>query len=147
MAILVAISPVLYCASRVINFKSTEINSVLFYSEISSEASLCGPPTLNIVYYAYSDRLPPLNLTLSMPTLSVHSAAQTHQIGLLRTLISEDSKLANAVDEDGRTPLHWAASSGSLEIVRILLEHRAEVDKIDGSGWTALHIAVRATRQ
>ncbi|KAG7099826.1 hypothetical protein E1B28_001635 [Marasmius oreades] len=79
-----------------------------------------------------------------MPTLSVHSAAQTHQVGLLRTLVSEDPKLANAVDEDGRTPLHWAASSGSLEIVRILLEHKAEIDKIDVSGWTALHIAVSA---
>ncbi|KAK7058628.1 putative ankyrin-repeat protein [Paramarasmius palmivorus] len=79
-----------------------------------------------------------------MTTLSVHSAAQTHQVGLLRTLVNEDPKLVNAVDADGRTPLHWAASSGSLDIVRILLEHDAEVDKPDASGWTALHIAVSA---
>ncbi|KIK58084.1 hypothetical protein GYMLUDRAFT_171698 [Collybiopsis luxurians FD-317 M1] len=45
------------------------------------------------------------------------------------------------VYQDERTPLHWAASSGSLEIVRYLLDQKAEVDKVDGSGWSALHIA------
>ncbi|ESK96218.1 26s proteasome non-atpase regulatory subunit 10 [Moniliophthora roreri MCA 2997] len=79
-----------------------------------------------------------------MTTLSVHSAAQTHQVGLLRTLVTEDPKLVNAIDADGRTPLHWAASSGSLDITRILIEGKADVDQVDGSGWTALHIAVSA---
>ncbi|KAA1467138.1 ankyrin, partial [Dentipellis sp. KUC8613] len=35
-------------------------------------------------------------------------------------------------------------SSGALDIVRYLLDEKAEVDKIDASGWTALHIAVSA---
>jgi ankyrin repeat protein len=43
--------------------------------------------------------------------------------------------------QDGRTPLHWAASSGSIDITRYLIDQKAEVDKIDGSSWTALHIA------
>ncbi|KAE9401288.1 ankyrin [Gymnopus androsaceus JB14] len=46
--------------------------------------------------------------------------------------------------QDERTPVHWAASSGSLEIVRYLIDHKAEVDKVDGSGWSALHIAASA---
>ncbi|KAF9072583.1 ankyrin repeat-containing domain protein [Rhodocollybia butyracea] len=46
--------------------------------------------------------------------------------------------------QDERTPLHWAASSGSLEIARYLIGQKAEVDKVDGSGWSALHIAVSA---
>ncbi|KAJ4467677.1 ankyrin repeat-containing domain protein [Lentinula edodes] len=79
-----------------------------------------------------------------MTTLSVHSAAQTHQIGLLRTLVSENPSLVNAVDVDERTPLHWAASSGDLDIARYLIDQKAEVDKVDGSGWSALHIAVSA---
>lgn len=37
--------------------------------------------------------------------------------------------------------MHWAAFSGALDITQYLLEQKAEVDKIDGSGWTALHIA------
>ncbi|KAJ4480237.1 ankyrin repeat-containing domain protein [Lentinula aciculospora] len=76
-----------------------------------------------------------------MSTLSIHSAAQTHQIGLLRTLVSQDPSLLNAVDADERTPLHWAASSGDLDIVRYLIDQKAEVDKVDGSSWSALHIA------
>ncbi|KNZ73379.1 26S proteasome non-ATPase regulatory subunit 10, partial [Termitomyces sp. J132] len=45
---------------------------------------------------------------------------------------------------DERTPLHWAASSGAIDIVRFLIDQKAEVDKPDISGWTALHIAVSA---
>ena len=43
--------------------------------------------------------------------------------------------------QDGRTPLHWACTSGTLEIVRYLLDQNAEVDVRDSSGWTPLHIA------
>lgn len=43
--------------------------------------------------------------------------------------------------KDGRTPLHWACTSGSLEIVRYLLDQKAEVDLQDHAGWTPLHIA------
>ncbi|KAI0258368.1 ankyrin repeat-containing domain protein, partial [Gloeopeniophorella convolvens] len=35
-------------------------------------------------------------------------------------------------------------SAGHLDIVAYLLENGAEVDKVDGSGWTPLHIAVSA---
>jgi ankyrin repeat protein len=45
--------------------------------------------------------------------------------------------------QDGRTPLHWAASSGSTEIACYLIAKNCDVDKVDESGWTALHIAGR----
>jgi 26S proteasome non-ATPase regulatory subunit 10 len=48
------------------------------------------------------------------------------------------------VDMDERTALHWAASSGSFEIVQFLIDQGAEADKADASGWTPLHIAVSA---
>jgi 26S proteasome non-ATPase regulatory subunit 10 len=48
------------------------------------------------------------------------------------------------VDIDGRTPLHWAALSGSIVIARFLIDQKAEIDKPDNSGWTPLHIAVSA---
>ncbi|KII89692.1 hypothetical protein PLICRDRAFT_107568, partial [Plicaturopsis crispa FD-325 SS-3] len=35
-------------------------------------------------------------------------------------------------------------STGSVDVTRYLLDKGAEVDKPDGSGWTALHIAVSA---
>ncbi|KAF7330183.1 ANK-REP-REGION domain-containing protein [Mycena venus] len=79
-----------------------------------------------------------------MSTLSVHTAAQNNQLHVVRSLISENPKLINALDVDERTPLHWAASSGSTDIVRFLVDKQAEVDLVDNSGWTPLHIAVSA---
>ncbi|TRM64757.1 ankyrin repeat-containing domain protein [Schizophyllum amplum] len=46
--------------------------------------------------------------------------------------------------QDGRTPLHWAASSGAIDIVRYLIDNKAEVDKQDPGGWTPIHIASSA---
>jgi 26S proteasome non-ATPase regulatory subunit 10 len=82
-----------------------------------------------------------------MTTLSVHSAAQKNQLSLLRSLVNEDPKQVNAVDVDTRTPLHWAASSGSIDITRFLIDQKAEVDKPDNSGWTPLHIAASAGQE
>ncbi|KAL4074867.1 ankyrin repeat-containing domain protein [Scleroderma yunnanense] len=71
----------------------------------------------------------------------VHNAAQNNQLSVVRSLVAENPKLIN---DDGRTPLHWAASAGATDIVRYLIDQKAEVDKADSSGWTALHIAVSA---
>ncbi|KAJ7895111.1 ankyrin repeat-containing domain protein [Mycena leptocephala] len=79
-----------------------------------------------------------------MSSLSVHTAAQNNQLHVVRSLISENPKLMNALDVDERTALHWAASSGSVDIVRFLVDKQAEVDIMDNSGWTPLHIAVSA---
>ncbi|KAG5337461.1 hypothetical protein C0989_009610 [Termitomyces sp. Mn162] len=70
-----------------------------------------------------------------MSNPSIHLAAQNKQLSLLRALVAENTK------DDERTPLHWAASSGAIDIVRFLIDQKAEVDKPDISGWTALHIA------
>ncbi|CAK4077739.1 unnamed protein product [Aphanomyces euteiches] len=43
----------------------------------------------------------------------------------------------NAVDEDERTALHWAASSGHMDTVEFLAEI-SNIDHQDDSGWTAL---------
>lgn len=49
--------------------------------------------------------------------------------------------LCTHFDQDDRTALHWAASSGATDIAQYLLNNGAEVDKPDSSGWTALHVA------
>lgn len=77
---------------------------------------------------------------------SIHEAVRNKQLAKVRSLVndSDDPKLIDTVDIDERTPLHWAASSGSFEIASLLVDKNAKVDEPDGSGWTALHISVSA---
>ncbi|KXJ81893.1 hypothetical protein RP20_CCG017109 [Aedes albopictus] len=47
----------------------------------------------------------------------------------------------NTSDENGLTPLHWAAHEGHREAVRILLKRKSNVNKMDNFGNSALHLA------
>ncbi|KAJ2968814.1 hypothetical protein NQ176_g8996 [Zarea fungicola] len=53
-----------------------------------------------------------------------------------------DSKLSQKRDDDGRYPIHWAASSNTLDIVVLLANQSTfDPDVQDESGWTPLMIA------
>jgi hypothetical protein len=47
----------------------------------------------------------------------------------------------NTRDEDGLTPLHYAASRGYVEVARLLLENGADVNAKNEHGITPLHVA------
>ena len=73
------------------------------------------------------------------------------QIGLLRQYLTsapedEVASRINELDADQRTPLHWAASTGTSELVLLLLGNGAEksLEMKDNSGWTPLMIAASA---
>ncbi|KAI0040264.1 hypothetical protein FA95DRAFT_1611941 [Auriscalpium vulgare] len=76
---------------------------------------------------------------------ALHVACATfsdyHGDRVLRFLLEEGADVA-AVDSDGQTVLHVAASSGeSLIPLQLLLDHRSDVHATDDEGRTALHIA------
>ncbi|KAF6803921.1 hypothetical protein CSOJ01_10547 [Colletotrichum sojae] len=72
----------------------------------------------------------------------LHSAAREGQGMPAIPLLRSEPKLATREDGDGRLPIHWAASSNSLEIVLLLAQqHAFDPDVQDGSGWTPLMIA------
>ncbi|KAJ4008054.1 putative ankyrin-repeat protein [Fusarium irregulare] len=53
-----------------------------------------------------------------------------------------DPKLSQRKDDDGRYPIHWAASSNNLEIVQLLASQRSfDADIQDESGWSPLMIS------
>ncbi|XP_062560703.1 ankyrin repeat domain-containing protein 27-like [Armigeres subalbatus] len=52
----------------------------------------------------------------------------------------------NVTNGDGCTALHIAAISGNLDMINILLDHRASVIVRNKSGCTALHLACRERR-
>ena len=49
----------------------------------------------------------------------------------------------NIMDQDGYTPLHYAARFGRTYMVQVLLEKNAETKRQDGGGNTAAHLAVK----
>lgn len=50
----------------------------------------------------------------------------------------------NGRDQNGWTPLHWAAFKGRVKSVEVLIENGAEVDAVDDDGYTPLRCAVEA---
>ena len=49
----------------------------------------------------------------------------------------------NSLDEDGFTPLHWAATFNQSDAVKLLLANKANMNlKVQKYGWTPLRLAV-----
>mmetsp|Transcript_83881 Transcript_83881/g.234081 ORF Transcript_83881/g.234081 Transcript_83881/m.234081 type:complete len:295 (+) Transcript_83881:51-935(+) len=60
----------------------------------------------------------------------------------VRARLKAVPSLAQAVDKDNMTALHWAADSGNSSVVQVLCEAKANVQARDANGDTALHLAV-----
>lgn len=61
-------------------------------------------------------------------------------LGLIKTTIAllKIGEDVSAADDQGWTPLHSAASYGQYEILQLLIDHDALIEKRDNQGWTSL---------
>lgn len=66
-------------------------------------------------------------------------AALNKDLPLLKALIAKDAE----VNKKGWTPLHYAATSGDVEIINVLLDESAYVDAASPNGTTPLMMAAR----
>lgn len=91
---------------------------------------------------------------MSIEPSDLQRAVMDGNVGIVKSLLSENPKLALTKDSDGRTPLHWATSFQNLELVKVLLnpsqfskDNSAKKivvdidDYTDDSNWTPFHIA------
>ncbi|SEO18472.1 ankyrin repeat domain-containing protein [Paenibacillus sp. OV219] len=82
----------------------------------------------------------------------VFQAAQSGDAERLRVFLEAHSELANTENEQGLTPLGYAAHFGNKDAVRVLLEHGANVNTVSHSKLsyipsnTALHAAIAGER-
>ncbi|XP_078077920.1 ankyrin repeat domain-containing protein 49 [Mustelus asterias] len=70
-------------------------------------------------------------------------ASEKNQVSIVSRLLSENPNLVNVKDDDNYTPLHRAAYSDHMEVVRELIAHGADVHARTIDGWTPLHSACK----
>jgi len=68
---------------------------------------------------------------------------EKNDIDEVRRLLKKDPDSAEGVDYDGRNALHIAASEGSLEVVKILIDAGSGVNAVDRWKSTPLHEALQ----
>jgi ankyrin repeat protein/beta-lactamase regulating signal transducer with metallopeptidase domain/Tol biopolymer transport system component len=71
---------------------------------------------------------------------SLGNAVKAGDLEQVRLLLSKGAGVS-AKDEQGRTPLHWAAWYGRGEVAELLIAKAADVNETDASRQTPLHLA------
>ncbi|KAI3400495.1 hypothetical protein diail_3116 [Diaporthe ilicicola] len=73
---------------------------------------------------------------------AIHAACREGKLSTVQSLLNAEPTLAKRKDDDGRLPIHWAASANQLDITQLLAEQKDfNVDAQDEIGWTPLMIA------
>jgi ankyrin repeat protein len=73
---------------------------------------------------------------------ALHVAAELGRLEFIEYFVDSGlDTLVNKADEDARTPLHWSAWKGQVEVTRALIEMGASYDRPTRTGFTPLHYA------
>ena len=70
-----------------------------------------------------------------------HHVAPTGMLPAVRYLVEELGADVNAIDHDGNSVVHNAASRGDTEMVRYLVAKGADVKKVNRAGQTTIDVA------
>lgn len=71
----------------------------------------------------------------------LHTAARKGDVVGIKNLLAFCGD-ANARDDTGSVPLHWAAISDSIDAIQLLWKAGTDLNVMDNTGWTPLHWAV-----
>jgi hypothetical protein len=72
---------------------------------------------------------------------TIFDATRDNDLEKVRALIKDHPDLAFSKDDNGVTPLHYAAAMGSEDMAELLLTNRADVNAKANNGMTPLHAA------
>ncbi|XP_069879442.1 ankyrin repeat domain-containing protein 66 [Dipodomys merriami] len=85
-------------------------------------------------------------LTKLSDMTKLHQAVAAGDCSSVRKILKKGLCDPNYKDTDwnDRTPLHWAAIKGQMEVTHLLLEHGARPCLVTDVGWTPAHFAAEA---
>ncbi|KAI9106248.1 ankyrin repeat protein, partial [Phlyctochytrium arcticum] len=83
-----------------------------------------------------------LNLPTGTGQTPLHYAVSKRRGGVVETLLSHKDTHPSPQDTYGSTPLHRACALGYAELVKLLIEKGAQMEKEDKEGNTPVLIAV-----
>ncbi len=66
--------------------------------------------------------------------------------GDISKIVKADGNAVDATDKRKTTLLHIAAANRRVELAKCLLDHRADIQRIDAFGWAAVHYAAHVGR-
>jgi len=73
---------------------------------------------------------------------SLHAACLSGNVDVARLLLENGADPNSCTSTDKRTPLHWAAQLGHLEMTKLLVSFKANISARDKFGFTPRHLAV-----
>jgi ankyrin repeat protein len=73
----------------------------------------------------------------------IHDAARDGNLEKVKALLKGNPDLVFSKDDQGETPLHFAANLGHKDVVEFLLAKKADVNAKANNGWTPLYVAGR----
>ncbi len=71
----------------------------------------------------------------------IHDAAKSGDLNKVKALLEANPTLISSKDENGWTPLHFAAANGRKYIVQFLLEKKSDIHARNNNGETPLDLA------
>ena len=104
------------------------------------ESQQSAPPTESKPVEPVAEAAQPEPPTVKARDISIHDAVRTGNIEAVKQHIAAGTDV-NAKDQNGKTPLHYAAWKGHKEIAELLIANGADVNAKDDKGGTPLHVA------
>src|SRR5438132_1414203 len=82
-----------------------------------------------------------LGAAVGLRAAEIHDFAADGDLEHVKAIVSTNAELVNLRDREKKTPLHYAAAKGRLEVVKFLVEHKAEVNAPDHNNNTPGYLA------
>lgn len=108
-----------------------------------------GNPMLTMALY--EDAFDVVWILMQHPQININQTNQQHETPLMLACLKGQFKIVKQmvekyqaqINHSGWTPLHYAASTGQIDIAQFLIEHHAIVNTLSPNGTTPLMMATR----